>query len=80
MSSAVTLDTVKEGDVFLSEWHIMEPNRRWFYISTVISMEPISTRFGVPDRILEVEVATNEGRVIDKSKKIWFSQVVKGLV
>jgi hypothetical protein len=68
------------GDVFASNQIFSAFGRNWFYISTVIGLEDVSTRFGKPDRIVTVRTATNEGKVIDTSKKIWVSQLLKGMV
>ncbi len=68
------------GDVFTSNQIFHAIGRHWFYVSTVIGLEDVSTRFGKPDRIVTVRTATNEGKVIDTSKKIWVSQLLQGLV
>ncbi len=59
----------------LSTWN----GRSWFKISRVLKVEPKSTRFGKPDKIVHVEIRTNEGRVTDTSKPIWVSQLLQGL-
>jgi hypothetical protein len=74
-----TFEEVKVGDRYISTLK-MQNQKPWFYVSTVLSVEPISMRFGKPDRIVSVKIETNEGKVIDQEKKIWVSQLQKGLV
>lgn len=74
-----TFDTVAVGDQFGSGFTTFG-GRAWFYISTVLDVEPISKRFGKDDRIVRVRVETNEGLVTDHSKLIWVSQLRAGLV
>ena len=71
---------VRIGDVFTSNQIFSAGGHYWFYISTVINMEDVSTRFGKPDRIVSVRTVTNDGKVVDTNKKIWVSQLLQGLV
>lgn len=71
---------VKIGDLYYTGMIFSLGGHTWAYISTVLDMEDISTRFGKPDRIVTVRVETNAGKVIDTSKKIWVSQLLQGLV
>jgi len=65
---------VKVGDVYISSLPIIR-------VSTVLSLEPISTRFNKPDRIVTVKiVAFASGNLVDEKKKIWVSQLLQGLV
>ena len=70
---------VKVGDTYASSIHTFD-GRSWFYVSTVLDMEDVSTRFGREDRIVRVCVRTNEGTIIDHSKMLWVSQLRAGLV
>jgi hypothetical protein len=74
-----TFDTVVVGDQFRSGISTFG-DRGWFYISTVLAVDPISKRFGKDDRIVRVRVETNEGLVTEHSKLIWVSQLRQGLV
>jgi hypothetical protein len=69
-------EDVKIGDVYTSESAFTS-----VYVSTVLKVEPISNRFGKPDRIVSVKIQTwPDGNVIDHNKKIWVSQLLKGSV
>ena len=52
----------------------------FMYISTVLSVDEIGTRFGNPDRIVTVRVESTRGTLVDASKQIWVSQLLRGLV
>ena len=71
---------VKLGDQYCTGMIFNLGKHTWAYISTVLDVEDISTRFGKPDRIVSVQIVTNNGKVIDASKKIWVSQLLQGLV
>lgn len=73
-----TYDKVTVNDEYVSRLSSFG-GRKWFYISKVLAINPISTRFGKPDRIVNVEVRTHEGNVIDANKPIWVSQLLQGL-
>ena len=52
----------------------------WLRITTVIRIEPMSTRFGQPDRIVYAEtVSSVSGKVLEKCRAIWLSQLNQGL-
>jgi hypothetical protein len=70
-----TFDTVAVGDQFF-----IFGGRGWFYISTVLAVDPIGKRFGKDDRIVRVRIVTSDGTVVDHSKLIWVSQLRQGLV
>ena len=73
-------DKVQVSDQFISGLRT-SGGKSWFYISTVLSMEPISKRFGKDDRIVSVKIVTSDdGFVVDEKKSIWVSQLLKGLV
>ncbi len=74
-----TFDTVAVGDQFTSGLMTFG-NRAWMYITTVLSVDPVSKRFGKDDRIVRVSVVTSDGTVVDSSKLIWVSQLRQGLV
>jgi hypothetical protein len=74
-----TFDTVAVGDQFTSDISTFG-GRGWFYISTVLAVDPISKRFGKDDRIVRVRIVTSDGTVVDHSKLIWVSQLRQGLV
>lgn len=74
-----TFDIVAVGDQFGSGIATFG-GRGWFYISTVLAVDPISKRFGKDDRIVRVRIATSDGAVVDDSKLIWVSQLLQGLV
>jgi predicted HAD superfamily phosphohydrolase YqeG len=74
-----TYDTVAVGDQFTSDISTAG-GRGWFYISTVLAVDPVSQRFGKDDRIVRVRVQTNDGTVVDNSKLMWVSQLRQGLV
>jgi hypothetical protein len=72
-------DVVKVGDTYTSDISVLG-ERAWFYISTVVSLDPVSKRFGKNDRIVRVNIITNDGNVVDMNKPIWVSQLLAGLV
>ena len=74
-----TFDTVAVGDQFVSGISTMG-GCSWFYISTVLAVDPIGKRFGKDDRIVRVRIVTSDGTVVDHSKLIWVSQLRQGLV
>jgi hypothetical protein len=74
-----TFDTVAVGDQFSSGISTFG-GRGWFYISTVLAVDPVSKRFGKDDRIVRVRIVTSDGTVVDDSKLIWVSQLRQGLV
>ena len=74
-----TFDTVAVGDQFVSDIRTFD-SRGWFYISTVLAVEPVSKRFGKEDRIVRVHTVTSDGSVVDDSKPMWVSQLLQGLV
>jgi len=79
MAHNPSYDTVAVGDTFSSGLQSMG-DRVWGYVSTVLATEPIEKRFGKDDRIVAVRIVATSGNVIDNSKKIWVSQLLKGLV
>lgn len=78
MENKYSLNQVQPGQQFQSSvyWHNGEP---CWYVSTVLSVQPVSKRFAKPDRIVEVQVKTNTGIVIDSCKQLWYSQLQQGL-
>ena len=74
-----TLDQVQAGDQFGSDLKSVK-GRSWVYVSTVLSVEPMTKRFGKQDRIVKVCIKTSDGYIVDNSKLIWFSQLALGLV
>ena len=74
-----TYDTVAVGDQFGSGVSTFG-GRGWYYISTVLAVNPVSKRFGKDDRIVQVRIQTSDGSVTDHSKLIWVSQLRQGLV
>ena len=74
-----TYDTVAVGDQFSSGVSTFG-GRGWYYISTVLAVNPVSKRFGKDDRIVQVRIQTSDGSVTDHSKLIWVSQLRQGLV
>ena len=74
-----TYTEVAVGDKFITG-HSGTLSLGFFYISEVLDMEPISTRFGKPDRVVKVRVTTNTGTLVDHSKLIWVGQLRAGLV
>jgi hypothetical protein len=75
-----TYDQVKVGDRFGSDTQLTSGNGYFYYISTVLKVDPVSTRFGNPDRIVRVRIETNTGTVVDANKPMWVSQLLQGLV
>ncbi len=73
------LNDIEVGHKF-STTPIWKYGRVMYYVSTVLDMEPISTRFGKPDRILTVQIEADDGYVVDSSTKRWASQLQQGLV
>ena len=76
---------VKVGDVYVSKDLHNFGGKLWVYISTVLEVEPISKRFGKDDRVVSVKIETQdlqtaERKTVDEKKKIWVSQLLKGLV
>jgi hypothetical protein len=76
---------VKVGDVYFSRDIHRFGDSLWIYVSTVLEVEPISKRFGKDDRIVAVKVEsqdlqTGDRKTVDGKKKIWVSQLLKGLV
>jgi hypothetical protein len=71
---------VKIGDQYSSGQIFILGKQVWSYISTVINIQDVSTRFGKPDRIVTVKTVTPCGNVIDERKAIWVSQLLQGLV
>ena len=74
-----TFDTVAVGDQFCSDISTFG-GRGWFYISTVLAVDPVGKRFGKDDRIVRVRTQTSDGLITDHSKLIWVSQLRQGLV
>ena len=72
-------DKVIIGDQFTSDIHTFG-SRGWFYISTVLGIDPIGERFGKADRVVRVRIQTSDGHVVDSSRAIWVSQLLQGLV
>ena len=52
----------------------------FMYISTVLAVDEIGIRFGNPDRIVTVRVESTRGTLVDASKQIWVSQLLRCLV
>ena len=76
---------VKIGDIYISKDFHRFGDSLWVYVSTVLDVEPISKRFGKDDRIVSVKIETQdlqtaERKTVDEKKKIWVSQLLKGLV
>ena len=79
MAQNPSYDKVAVGDTFSSGLQSMG-DRVWGYKSLVLEVGPIETRFGQPDRVVAVKIQSTSGNVVDASKKIWVSQLLKGLV
>ncbi len=77
---------VKVGDRYVANNIHRFGNSTWVYVSTVLEIEPISKRFGKDDRVVSVKIQTYDletGEIkttVDEKKKIWVSQLLKGLV
>lgn len=71
---------VKVGDTFTSSLRKGWYGDAFFYVSTVLSLEDVSKRFGKPDRVVKVKVATSDGTLVDNTKSIWVSQLLEGCV
>jgi hypothetical protein len=74
-----TFDTVAVGDQFVSGISTMG-GCSWFYISTVLEVEPIRKRFGKDDRVVRVRIVSSGGTVVDDSKLMWVSRLHQGFV
>lgn len=75
-----TFDQVQVGDQYASSLRT-SGGKSWIYISTVLSVEPISKRFGKDDRIVAVKIVTSDNDfVVEQKKSIWVSQLLQGLV
>ena len=74
-----SLNDVAVGDIFVTE-PVSSRLSLHSYISTVRNVGELTTRFGKPDRVLTVQVASTRGLVIDVSKQLWWSQLIAGLV
>lgn len=72
-------DTVKVGDTYLGG-HSGTFAAGFMYVSTVLAVGEIGTRFGNPDRIVTVRIESSRGTLVDASKNIWVSQLLRGLV
>jgi hypothetical protein len=70
---------VKVGDTFTSSLRKGWKGDAFFYISTVLSVNDVSNRFGKPDRVVKVKIATSGGKLVD-TKLIWVSQLLDGCV
>ena len=79
MAHNPSYETVAVGDTFSSGLQSMGDSV-WGYKSLVLATGPIETRFGKPDRVVTVKIQSTSGNVIDNSKRIWVSQLLKGLV
>jgi len=77
---------VKKGDQYVSKDINRFGNHVWVYVSTVLEVGPIEKRFGKDDRVVTVKIETydlQKGEIIstvDDKKRIWVSQLLKGLV
>lgn len=73
-------------DVKVGDKYVSFKSDTLTYVSTVLEVDSVSKRFGKDDRIVTVRVETydlEQGKtrsVIDNKKKIWVSQLLKGLV
>lgn len=79
MATNPTFDAVQVGDKFIGG-NTATLRHNFFYISQVIDVQPVSTRFGKPDRVVKVRTVSSNGTVVDHSKLIWVSQLRQGLV
>jgi hypothetical protein len=77
---------VKKGDQYVSRDVNRSGNHIWVYVSTVLEVGPIEKRFGKDDRVVTVKIEAydlQQGKItntVDDKKKIWVSQLLKGLV
>jgi hypothetical protein len=63
-------DVIRGTNVYKTSW------TSWSYMYEILDIEPVTTRFGNPDRILTVKVSTSDtGYVTDYSTKRWASQL-----
>lgn len=69
------MDTIKVGDTIIGHNVYRFGDHVWLQKATVLAVEPMSTRFGKPDRIVRVRIETTAGRLVDKSTLRWFSQL-----
>ena len=73
-------------DVKIGDWYISHGAFVDTYISTVLEVEPIENRFSKPDRVVAVKIQVYDmdtetpTRTIVERKKMWVSQLLKGLV
>ena len=79
MAQNPSIEDVTVGDTFTSSVQ-MSGGNAWMYTSYVLKVLPIELRFGEPDRIVTVTIRSSSGNIIDHSKHIWVSQLLKGLV
>lgn len=79
MATNPSLHDVQVGDEFTSGLSTFA-GRGWLYVSTVLAVSELSTRFNKPDRVLTVKTVSTSGTIIDHSKQIWWSQLNAGLV
>ena len=71
-----TLENIQIGDIFHGNDVSTFNGRHWVKIYEILDMEPISLRFGKPDRIVTVKITSSDtGNIIDYSVKIWVSQL-----
>lgn len=79
MATNPTFDAVQVGDVFIGG-NVGTLMQGFHYTSQVLDVQPVSTRFGKPDRVVKVRIVSSNGTVVDHSKLIWVSQLRQGLV
>lgn len=77
---------VKVGDRYVSRDIHRFGNSTWVYVSTVLEVGPIEKRFSKDDRVVTVKIEAYDlqkgevTNVVDHKKRIWVSQLLKGLV
>ena len=72
-----TYQDVQVGDQYVSSARQFG-NCVWCYVSTVLSLGVVEKRFGKDNRVVNVQVTSTTGQVVDETRPMWVSQLRKG--
>jgi hypothetical protein len=69
------METVIKGSVIMGADVFRFAQDSWMHVYHVLDVEPMTLRFGKPNRILTVRIETTNGHIVDYTTKRWFTQL-----
>jgi hypothetical protein len=69
------VNNVAVGDMFFGPNAYFSDDTTWTNTKVVTRVDPVSTRFGVRDRVVYVDVVSTNGTMVEKDRAMWCSQL-----